>query len=96
MIRKYLPEDRSWVKPIAQKYDEWETTDSILSNPELFGVVGIWVIPEKAIVGIFKDSLGNIITHRIVSWIPVAAVQTKIQDLEDSVCIPKCNQQEGT
>ena len=60
MIRKYLQEDRSWIEPIARKYDEWDMTDNILLNPELFGVVGIWVIPEKAIIGIYQDEHGYV------------------------------------
>lgn len=59
----------------------------------LIKTAGVWAIHYDYDV---KDNLGNVIVHRVVLWVPGAAGQTKVQDLENSVCIAKSNQQEGT
>lgn len=54
---------------------------------------GVWTINYDYDV---KDNAGNLLAHKVAGWVPGVAGQAKIQDIEDNLCVPRANQQEGT
>ena len=54
MIRDYQESDLVWIKPLAEKFGEWEAVQQILGGPYEWAMV----IEPLAIVCLVKDSCG--------------------------------------
>ena len=56
-IRAFETSDLQWLKPIAEKYGEWDAVLTILTSSTL---ISAWVIEPKAITAVYRDEHGHV------------------------------------
>ena len=56
MIRDYQEADLEWIKPLAEKFGEWEDAQKILSNP----YEDCWVSEPLALGCVYQDACGYV------------------------------------